>query len=268
MATSRKSSVGRRDGRDAKPQDWNDSRVFGRLPSTALLTCFSIVTLGSWTSGYADDPGEVRREFPSRQAPDVITGNSIGDGGERHPIPKYDKPQSRNRDTKTSKLSSVGSLSSTLIALSVVALLIICGAQLLKRHRPRFLTGLPTEAVELLGKRHLDQRQAIHLVRCGSKILVLGSSPNGLVALSEVTDPVEVDSLSGLCRRQEEDRDFSSSLTAWFQRREKQEPHRTVNQQAARSTPLSSSLRIDSPGPLWNGESLPSAAATVEDAHV
>ena len=54
--------------------------------------------------------------------------------------------------------------------------------------------------IEILGKRRIDSRQSIHLVRLGSQILVLGSTATGLRTLTEVTDPVEVDYLAGLCR--------------------------------------------------------------------
>lgn len=66
-----------------------------------------------------------------------------------------------------------------------------------------FQQGLPPEALEILGRRFIDQRQAILLVRIGSRILVVGSSPSGLQPLGEVNDPVEVDLVAGLCRRNE-----------------------------------------------------------------
>jgi tellurite resistance protein len=38
-------------------------------------------------------------------------------------------------------------------------------------------------------------------LRCGSRILIVGSTPDGLSTLSEITDPVEVDYLAGVCSR-------------------------------------------------------------------
>jgi hypothetical protein len=100
---------------------------------------------------------------------------------------------------------SGGGWGTTLAALMFVVVLIVVGAKLWRSHGPAIARGLPREAVELLGKRYLDQRQCIHLVRCGARILILGSSPNGLHTLAEVTDPVEVDYLAGLCRQQHDD---------------------------------------------------------------
>ena len=55
----------------------------------------------------------------------------------------------------------------------------------------------------MLGRKPLDYRNTIHLVRCGSRILILGSSQAGLASLSEISDPVEVDYLAGLCKPSE-----------------------------------------------------------------
>lgn len=59
--------------------------------------------------------------------------------------------------------------------------------------------GLPVEAVELLGRRSLEQKVAIHLVRCGSRVLVLSVSPEGARTLAEIADPAEVRELVGIC---------------------------------------------------------------------
>ncbi|MDB5343851.1 MAG: flagellar biosynthesis protein FliO [Schlesneria sp.] len=59
--------------------------------------------------------------------------------------------------------------------------------------------GLPVEAVELLGRRSLEQKVAIHLVRCGGRVLVLSVSPEGARTLSEITDPAEVRRLVDAC---------------------------------------------------------------------
>jgi flagellar biogenesis protein FliO len=85
-------------------------------------------------------------------------------------------------------------------ALAVVIALILILARLFRRHAPLFGHALPSEALEVLGRRFLDQRQSIVLLRVGSRILVVGSSPAGLQGLGEVTDPVEVDLIAGMCR--------------------------------------------------------------------
>jgi hypothetical protein len=60
---------------------------------------------------------------------------------------------------------------------------------------------LPPEAFELLGKRVIDPRTTIHLVKCGSRILVLGIGTDGVRTLSEINEPVEVQKLTSACAR-------------------------------------------------------------------
>ncbi len=42
-------------------------------------------------------------------------------------------------------------------------------------------------------------RQSMQVIRFGNKIILVAVSPNGYDTLTEITDPVEVDRLAGLC---------------------------------------------------------------------
>lgn len=106
--------------------------------------------------------------------------------------------EEKSRDTHSqgaslSPITAVG-------ALAVVIGLILVLARIFRRHAPLFSQALPTEALEILGRRFVDQRQSIVLLRIGSRILVVGSSPAGLQGIGEVNDPVEVDLIAGMCR--------------------------------------------------------------------
>jgi flagellar biogenesis protein FliO len=114
--------------------------------------------------------------------------------------------------------SSTGGLSTTIVALAMIVIAILTAGKLWKKHGPFVAQGLPSEALEFLGKRHLDPRQTIYLMRLGARILVLGSSPAGLNTLAEVTDPIEVDRLAGLCRRREADAASRGTFQAVFQK--------------------------------------------------
>jgi flagellar biogenesis protein FliO len=95
--------------------------------------------------------------------------------------------------------SGAAGFATTSGALVVVVALIVLTA---KFARSRGLSGpasLPTDAVQVLGKKLVDYRNTIHLVRCGSRLLVLGASQAGLTTLAEITDPAEVDDLVRLC---------------------------------------------------------------------
>ncbi len=118
-----------------------------------------------------------------------------------NPITPVDRQQ-QNKSGKANNQAARRSPSiwGTLGALLVVISIILVSAKLFKKHHPMAATNLPGEVVEVLGKKPLDARQSIHFIRCGSRILILGSSPAGLEMLSEVLDPVEVDLITGMCR--------------------------------------------------------------------
>ena len=101
--------------------------------------------------------------------------------------------ETHSRGASLSPITAVG-------ALAVVVGLILILARIFRRHAPLFSQSLPTEALEILGRRFLDQRQSIVLLRIGSRILVVGSSAAGLQGIGEVSDPVEVDLIAGMCR--------------------------------------------------------------------
>jgi flagellar biogenesis protein FliO len=113
--------------------------------------------------------------------------------GSTHPAGEDRLHETHSRGASLSPITAVG-------ALAVVIGLILILARILRRHAPLFSQALPTEALEILGRRFLDQRQSIVLLRIGSRILVVGSSAAGLQGIGEVSDPVEVDLIAGMCR--------------------------------------------------------------------
>jgi flagellar biogenesis protein FliO len=117
--------------------------------------------------------------------------------------------------------------------LAVVVGLILVLARLFRRHAPLFQQSLPQEALEILGRRFVDPRQTILLVRIGARILVLGSSANGLNPLGQIDDPVEVDVLAGLCRRGPQ----SGALGTSFLKLLKGQSGMRANPQTDRSSP-------------------------------
>ncbi|MBC8113026.1 MAG: flagellar biosynthetic protein FliO, partial [Candidatus Saccharimonas sp.] len=88
-----------------------------------------------------------------------------------------------------------GGLWTTVLALGAIVGALALAGRWLKPYlgAPR---GLPIEALELLGRRLIEPKVSIHLVRCGGKVLVLGVSPDGVRTLSEIADPHEVDRLT------------------------------------------------------------------------
>ena len=107
---------------------------------------------------------------------------------------------------------------STLWPLVIVIALIGFGARWLKLHSPATARGLPSDAFDVLGRKAIDQRTSVVIARCGSRILVLSLSPQGLQTLAEITDPVEIDCLAGLCRTTQRDQGLSETFRAMLQR--------------------------------------------------
>ena len=166
------------------------------------------------------------------------------------PQPLKLKNPDRQDDISSSEPSTKrgsGSITTTIVALVFVILLIFVTAKVLKKHVPVRMAGIPSEALEVLGKQHLDRRQAIYLVRCGSRILILGSSSDRLNILAEVSDPIEIDYLSGLCRHDDKDvgviRTFRELLNNYRPARENN--HRSDSQSIASSLNRGSKDRIE-----------------------
>jgi flagellar protein FliO/FliZ len=88
----------------------------------------------------------------------------------------------------------IGSLA---IVLGLFVVLVWCS----KRFAPAGAAPLPKEVLELLGRAPLSGRQSMQLVRIGNKLLLVAVSSTGAETLAEITDPLEVEHLAGLCRR-------------------------------------------------------------------
>ncbi len=97
-------------------------------------------------------------------------------------------------------LTPASSLTSMFVSLGVVLALFMAAAWAIKRSLPAGAPTLPSEVVELLGRVSLGSRQQAHLLRCGNKLLLVSLFPGGAETLTEVTDPLEVDRLVGLCQ--------------------------------------------------------------------
>jgi hypothetical protein len=60
---------------------------------------------------------------------------------------------------------------------------------------------LPGDVVSVLGRVPLAARQFAHLLRVGNKLVLVTLTPSGAETITEVTDPVEVDRIVGLCQQ-------------------------------------------------------------------
>ena len=121
-------------------------------------------------------------------------------------IPLGPRPDSLSADDGETQRSgsSPGLSPGTLIgSLALVIVLILGLAKLVMHKSPFAVGGVPQDAVNVLGRRTVDPRNAVYVVQVGSKILLLGTSANGLTPLSEITDPIEVATLANLCHAEQ-----------------------------------------------------------------
>lgn len=109
---------------------------------------------------------------------------------------------------------NVAGWGSTAWPLLAIVVAIVFGTHWLRKHSPTAVRGLPSEAFDILGRRAIDQRNSVLIARCGSRVLVLSLSPHGMQTLVEITDPVEVDCLAGLCRMSQRDHSLADTFRA------------------------------------------------------
>ncbi|MCA8986310.1 MAG: FliO/MopB family protein [Planctomycetaceae bacterium] len=121
--------------------------------------------------------------------------------------------------------------------LGVIALIAIT-ATFVRRSFPYATQSLNPQVLDILGRKSLDQRNSIVLVRVGERVLVLGSSLEGMRTLAEIVEPLERDHLISLCRTQEESPDLAGTFRMLLSRKGRSEDrvdldrqHRTRAQQ-------------------------------------
>lgn len=143
---------------------------------------------GSRVSRDTEEPGaDPARRLPARTdkshtpIPLQPRGASKGSAGSRKPV------------SAAQSLTTVGS--SLAIVLGVFGIV----AWVTRKAMPNASPMLPKDAVQLLGRAPLGNRQQMHLVRVGNKLVLLSVTPGGAEPLTEITDPLEVDRLCGLC---------------------------------------------------------------------
>jgi flagellar biogenesis protein FliO len=88
-----------------------------------------------------------------------------------------------------------------LSALAIVVGTFLACAWMLKRGARTTATVLPADVVSVLGRVPLAARQFAQLLRVGNKLVLVSLMPGGAKTLTEVTDPVEVDRIVGMCQQ-------------------------------------------------------------------
>ncbi len=105
-------------------------------------------------------------------------------------------------DTKDNAKGSTGTVQmfvSVMSSLAIVIGLILAAAWCYRKAAPTISGALPKQVVQVLGRTPLAPRQQLVLLRLGSKLVLVSNLHGEVRTISEITDPLEVDRLSGLC---------------------------------------------------------------------
>ncbi len=120
-------------------------------------------------------------------------------------------PKSRSALGHGETTGPAQALVTTAASLGVVLGLFLLLVWFQRRAAGRNGSMLPGEVVQTLGRVPLNGRQEMHLVKVGNKLLLLAVTATSAETLTEITDPTEIDRLSGICRH-----DQPGSISASF----------------------------------------------------
>ena len=118
------------------------------------------------------------------------------------PLKQHAPTDRQDTEKPTDGLQTLVTVGGSLAVVLGVFFLIVW---LLRRASPGGTGTLPGEVFEVLGRAPLTHHQQVQLVRCGDKLLLVavgaaGAGPSAST-LTEITDPNQVDRLTGLCRQ-------------------------------------------------------------------
>ena len=202
---------------DERPREPTTTTLFDHDPPEPLETPFRLAPNSRSNSAEPVWSNEVRPSTARRQNSQDSTSPSL--------TPRSAKPDSGDAVPNRTGWSA------TLWPLLFVVGLIVVGARWLKPRSPDAARGLPSEAFEILGRKVIDTRTSVVLARNGSRLLLLSLSPHGLQTLAEITDPVEVDCLAGLCRATHRDQSLVETFRSLLHKPSSSKPsiHSTAN---------------------------------------
>lgn len=198
------------------PPDWQDSRGTSvYMPATAVVPTAVVEIAPPVAATPAPSAPPVAEPALVDSRTPVASHVSAGkpDGGRRLAPPNPSKRTATatagNRPAQgVRQMLEFGIPSQTLITMGS-ALAIVIGAFLVfawtfRKGSSKFSRGktvVPAEAVCALGRVALAGRHHADLLRVGNKLVLVATTPSGPVTLTEVTDPVEVDRIVGLCQQ-------------------------------------------------------------------
>lgn len=153
----------------------------------------------AWVTNSPSPPGVTQAGFTS---PIANTSPTDQVKAEQAPIrtPLNSKrADSSQADNKTSGSNTLKMLFSVGSSLLIVIGLFLGVTWCYRKTLNTSLGGIPKQVVSVLGRTAIAPRQQLILVRFGSKLILVSMNQGETRAISEITDPLEVDQLAGTC---------------------------------------------------------------------
>ena len=138
------------------------------------------------------------------------------------------KPRSASAASKHGH-AGLPSANTLIGSVAVVVGLFVVVAWAARRGMPKQPPLLPREAMEVLGRQRFGGKQEVQLVRVGNKLVLIHMMPGHAEPLTEITDPEEVDRLTGICyqaRPHSSSRGFQQTFQQFAEERPARRPAR------------------------------------------
>lgn len=207
---------------------------------------FQAVRANEQSSSFAE--ADQRQAFANGPTNESIDKNS-------QPIPLQRRAgQSVDSAGDNANKRDSGSFTSIISALVFVVVLIAIVLNVLKRFGGKTVGRVPDDVIEVLGHKLLNRQQTIHVIRCGSRVLILGESSASLNTLAEVTDPVEVDCLTGMCRSNGKDVSAIATFREMLRSYRSQSTNRSDVKNAQSMVPVQTPRQHTAPRSTVNAE--------------
>ncbi len=168
----------------------SDSRTNSETPLTTDRTDTPSAAQSAWTADRSlpDKAGQLRPQFAQAEQPAV-----------QH-IPLAPPSKRLTEEQPQTSGSTLQMLVSIISSLLLVVGLFLGVAWCYRKTLGTSLTGgLPKQVVNILGRTSISARQQLVLVRFGSKLLLVSVIQGEARTLGEISDPLEVDQMLGLC---------------------------------------------------------------------
>lgn len=173
--------------------EWHaNSDSSARAPQVKLQVDRNVVR----ASHEADSPSQNEAAVEKRAAP-VRGSRKLAPPSGRNALVELGKQPSD--DALPFAMPRMESLTTAGAGLAIVVGLFLLCTWLFRRSGPKATTPLPKEAVAVLGRLPLAGNHFVHLLRLGSRLVLVSVGPDSVTTLAEVSEPNEVQHMLGLC---------------------------------------------------------------------